>query len=114
MKRFFGYAMLLALITAPAFAAKNSQSLTFSDPVIVGTTKLPAGDCKVTWTGTGNDVQVTLQDNGKTVTVAARMIQEKNDQVGYLAGKQNGIDQIQTIKLHNVSLVLQGTAVSGQ
>jgi hypothetical protein len=114
MKRFFGYALLLALITAPAFAAKNSQSLTFSDPVLVGSTKLPAGDCKVTWTGTGNDVQVTLQDNGKTVTVPARIVQEKNDQVGYLAGKQNGIDQIQSIKLRNFSLVLQGSTTSGQ
>jgi hypothetical protein len=114
MKRFFGYALLLALITAPAFAAKNSQSLTFSDPVIVGSTTLPAGDCKVTWTGTGNDVQVTLQDSGKTVTVAARVIQEKHNQVGYLANKQGGVDQIQTINLRNFSLVLQGATTSGQ
>ncbi len=44
MKRLFGYALMLTLTAAPAFAAKNSQSVNFAQPVKVGTTEIPAGD----------------------------------------------------------------------
>ncbi len=54
MKRFLGYVLVLGSLVVPAFAAKNSQSLTLTTPVTVGTTQLPAGDYKVTWTGTGS------------------------------------------------------------
>ena len=61
MKRFSTYALMLALAAAPAFAAKNSQSLNFATPVKVGANEIPAGDCKVTWNGTGDNIQVTLR-----------------------------------------------------
>jgi len=50
MKRFFGFALLIASLSVPAFAAKNSQNVTFTDAIRVGSTQLPAGDYKVTWT----------------------------------------------------------------
>ena len=78
MKRLFGYALMLALTAAPALAAKNSQSLNFASPVKVGTTEIPAGDVKVTWTGTGDNVQVTLAENGKTLTIPAKVVDEKH------------------------------------
>ncbi len=78
MKRLFGYALMLALTAAPAFAAKNSQSLNFASPVKVGATEIPAGDCKVTWTGTGDNVQVTIAENGKTLTIPAKLVAEKH------------------------------------
>jgi hypothetical protein len=59
MKRFVGYAAMLALLSAPAFAAKNSSTVTISEPVTVGTTQLPAAEYHVTWTGTGSSAQVT-------------------------------------------------------
>ena len=55
MKRFLGYAAVLALLSAPAFAAKNSETINISEPVTVGATQLPAADYKVTWTGTGSE-----------------------------------------------------------
>ena len=79
MKRLSAYALMLALAAAPAFAAKNSTSLNFASPVKVGTTEIPAGDCKVTWTGTGDNVQVTIAENGKTLTVPAKMVEEKHE-----------------------------------
>ena len=87
MKRLFGYALMLTLAAAPAFAAKNSQSLNLASPVKVGTTELPAGDVKVTWTGTGENVQVTIAQNGKTLTVPAKLVEEKHNHKGYIVSR---------------------------
>ena len=67
MKRFFGIALALVLFAAPAFAAGKPQSVTLSNAVQVGSTLVPAGDYKLSWTGTGPDVQATLAQNGKAV-----------------------------------------------
>ena len=114
MKRFIGYALMLALATAPAFAAKNSQSLTLAQTVKVGSTELPAGDCKVSWTGTGDSAQVTLAENGKTVTIPAKVVAEKHDHKGYVVNRVDGKDQLQSIQLSNVSLQLEASTASGQ
>jgi hypothetical protein len=114
MKRLFGYALVLALAAAPAFAAKNSQSVTLAQSVKVGSTEIPAGDIKVSWTGTGDSVQVTLVENGKTITVPAKLIQEKNSHKGYTVSRTNGSDQLEAIQLSNVSLQLENATASGQ
>jgi hypothetical protein len=114
MKRLFGYALMLTLVAAPAFAAKNSQSLNFASPVSVGTTQIPAGDCKVTWNGTGDSVQVTIAENGKTLTIPAKLVAEKHTHKGYVVSRQSGIDQLQTIQFSDVSLQLEGAPVSGR
>lgn len=114
MKRLFGYALLLALAAAPALAAKNSQSVSFAQSVKVGSTEIPAGDVKVTWTGSGDSVQVTLAVNGKTITVPAKLVAEKHDHKGYVVSRANGADQLQTIQFSNVSLQLEGPSASGQ
>lgn len=114
MKRLFGYAIVLALAAAPAFAAKNAQSLNFAESVKVGSTQIPAGDVKVTWTGTGDSVQVTLAENGKTVTVPAKLVQEKHDHKGYVVSRASGANQLEAIQLSNVSLQLESPSASGQ
>lgn len=115
MKRLFTYAMLAALVSVPAFAAKNSQSITLSETVKVGSTQLTAGDCKVSWTGAGPDVQVTLQQKGKApVTIAAKLVPAKHNNNGVTTNSQGGVDVLEAIELNNVSLVLQPSQVSGQ
>ena len=114
MKRLFGYALMLALAAAPAMAAKNSQSINLSQNVKVGATNIPAGDVKVTWTGTGDAVQVTLVANGKSVTVPAKLVAEKNGHKGYTINNKSGVDELQTIQLNDVSLQLQSPASSGE
>ncbi|MGA8086083.1 MAG: hypothetical protein WCA10_02180 [Terracidiphilus sp.] len=114
MKRLFGYALMLTLTAAPALAAKNSQSLNFASPVKVGTTEIPAGDCKVTWNGTGDNVQVTLAENGKTLTIPAKLVAEKHTHKGYVVSRESGVDQLQTIQLSNVSLQFEGATASGR
>lgn len=114
MKRFSVYALMLALAAAPAFAAKNSQSLNFAAAVKVGTTEIPAGDCKVTWTGTGDNVQVTIAENGKTLTIPAKLVEEKHAHKGYVVNREGGVDQLETIQLSNVSLQLDSATASGR
>ncbi|HWG19325.1 MAG TPA: hypothetical protein VG225_02270 [Terracidiphilus sp.] len=118
MKRLLGYAILLAAFSVPAFAAKNSQSVTLSTPVTVGATQLPAGDYKVSWTGTGSSVQVTLEQKGTqhpaTVTVAAKLVEAKNAHVQLTTSTQAGVNTLQTIDLNHVSLVFGSAPSSGQ
>lgn len=114
MKRLFGYALMLTLTAAPAFAAKNSQSVSFAQPVKVGSTQIPAGDCKVSWTGTGDSVQVTIAENGKTVTFPAKLVEVKHSHSGYVVNRVGGTDQLQSIQLSNVNIEFQNPAPSGQ
>ena len=114
MKRLFGYALMLALVAAPAFAAKNSQSLSIAQSVKVGSTEIPAGDVKVTWTGTGDNVQVTLAENGKSISIPAKVVEEKHSHRGYTVNRANGADQLQSIQLSNVSLQFESPSASGQ
>lgn len=115
MKRFLVSALILGSLAVPAFAAKNSQSLTFSTPVTVGATQLAAGDYKVTWTGTGANVQVTIAQKGKaSVSVAAKMVDAKNGHVGIITDAVNGATVLQTIELNNANLVLTGAAAQGE
>ena len=109
MKRFFGYALLFASLSIPALAAKNSQSITLTDTVKVGSTQLAAGDYKVTWTGTAPNVQVTIAAKGKTsVTVPAKLVDAKNGHVALQTNTEGGVQVLQSIQLDNANLVLTG------
>ena len=113
MKRFFGYAVLLASLSIPALA--SSQSITISDNVKVGSTLLPAGEYKVTWTGTAPNVQVTIAAKGKaSVTVPAKLVDAKNGHVALQTNTVNGVQILQGIQLNNVSLTLTGATASGE
>jgi hypothetical protein len=116
MKRFFGYAIILASLSVPAFAAKNSQDVVISSPVTVGSTKLPAGQYKVSWTGTGSTVQVTIAAKGLgTVTVPAKAVQAKNRSTAVQFDTANGANVVQSIMLNNLTLEISDAKTgSGQ
>jgi hypothetical protein len=107
MKRMFGLALACILLSVSALAAGNSQKVKFPAAVQVGSTQLPAGDYKVTWTGTGSSVQVTLAQKGiASVTVPAKAVQQKNNHVGISTDTKNGKEVLQVILLSNVKLIL--------
>jgi hypothetical protein len=115
MKSYFGFALILAMLSVPAFAAKNSKTVTLGEKVKIGSTELPAGSYKVTWTGSGTDVQVTLARGDKTVaTVPAKVVEEKHTMSGVTTSTQSGVDVLQAIQLDSVSLVFQTPTASGQ
>ena len=108
MKRFFGYALIVAMFTIPAFAAKNSKKVTITSDVRVGSTQLKAGSYQVTWTGEGKEVQVTIaQKGGATVTVPATVVEAQNNHVGAVIATVDGASILKTILLDDRNLVLE-------
>lgn len=114
MKRLFATALIVAAMSAPAFAAaKNSDSLTIAEPVVVGTTTLPAADYKVTWTSTGTS-QVTLSHGKTSVTVPAKVVDQKNNTNSILTDNKGGVNAIKAINLNKVSITLEDSQSVGQ
>jgi hypothetical protein len=114
MKRFIGFAAVLALLSAPAFAAKNSSTVTIPQAVTVGTTQLPAAQYQVTWTGTGSNAQVTLANSKSTVTVPAKVVDQKNAVTSVLTSSKTGTTVLEGINLNKVTLVFTSAPNSGQ
>ena len=114
MKRFLGYAAMLALLSAPAFAAKNSEKVTISEPVTVGATQLQPAQYNVTWTGTGSNAQVTLSHDKQIVTVPAKVVDQKNNPTSIQTESKNGTNVLQGINLTKVTLVFSSSPHSGQ
>jgi hypothetical protein len=113
MKRFFGFAMMLTLLVAPAFAAKNSQTVNLPSAMKVGSTDVTPGDYNVTWTGSGPEVQVTLTRNRKViVTLPAKLVEQTNKNEGLDVDTQGGVQTLQAIRLRNMSLILESTTPS--
>jgi hypothetical protein len=118
MKRSFVLALIVSALSIPSFAAKNSQTITLADATTVGTTKLPAGEYKLSWTGTAPDVQVTLEQKnvGKptTVTLAAKIVTEKHDRTQLTTSSRDGASTLQNVQLKDYTLTFASTPASGQ
>jgi hypothetical protein len=114
MKRFFGIALMLVLVSAPAFASNKPATVNFAGAVKIGSTQLPAGDYKLTWTGTGSDVQVTLTHNDKAVVTFPAKAVEGKYSPEVTTNTQGGVDVLESIQLNNVILTVQGASQSGQ
>lgn len=115
MRRNVILAFMLSLTFVMAGAAKNSQTVVLNTSVQVNSVTLPAGDYKVTWIGTGSDVKVTLSHRGiAPVTVQAKLVEEKNSHVSVtITSAPGGVGTLQSIKLHDVSLILNSGNASG-
>jgi hypothetical protein len=62
-------------------ARNNTHSVEISDVVQIGGTTLEPGNYKVEWQGTGPAVQVSFQQNGKTVVTSQGTLKTNDDQV---------------------------------
>ncbi len=66
-----------------AFAA-DSARFTLTDPAQVAGQKLPAGDYKISWSGSGNNVDVTFSSGKKiNVTVKAKLVETPSKNIDY-------------------------------
>ena len=114
MKRLIGYAAILALVSAPAFAAKNSENITIDHPITVGTTQLPAAEYKVTWNETGSNAQVTLTHGKSVLTVPAKVVAHKNSVSTIRTNHKDGATILVGIDLSKVSVEFTSSPSSGQ
>lgn len=114
MKRFLGYAAMLALVSIPAFAAKNSDHINVPEPVTVGATQVPAADYTVSWNGTGNNAQVTLTHGKSVITLPAKVVEQKNESNSLLTNNAGGSNILEGISLHNVTVTFTSAPASGQ
>lgn len=71
--------VLMAVFSLSAFAAGTAgkANMTLSNSAQLAGKQLPAGDYKLTWTGEGNDVKVTVVNAYKkeVVTAAAKVVE---------------------------------------
>ena len=118
MKRALGCALILGFFSIPGFASSNSKKVTFADAVTVGTAKLPAGDYKVTWTGAGPSVQVSIVQlntyHPLKVTVPAKLETVKDGHTGMTTKNQNGTEVVEQLDLNKVSLIFSAGPEQGQ
>ena len=108
MKRFAVLIALSTLFVAAAFAADSGAGkIRLDSAVKVGSTELPAGDYKVTWTGSGASAAVTLTQGKTKVTTSAQVVEvsRKNDAVS--TKNENGARVLTEIQFRNETLVLQ-------
>ena len=59
----------------------NARSVEISDVVQIGSTQLKPGNYKAEWQGTGPAVQVSFQQNGKTMVTVPGTLKTNDDQV---------------------------------
>jgi len=72
---------LLGLGGSARAARGNARSVEISDVVQIGSTQLKPGNYKVEWQGAGPAVQVSFQQNGKTVVTVPGTLKTNDDQV---------------------------------
>ncbi len=107
MKR-FGVGLLALVFTVAAYAAKNSQTVDLAQPVQVGSTLVPAGPVKVSWTGTGSDAQLTLAPHGKKpITVPAQIVNARSSETAVSTVNINGVQYLQQVQLSDLTLVVR-------
>ena len=114
MKRSVSFAMMLTLLSAPAFA-KNSETVNIPAPMKAGSTQLAAGDYAVTWTGTGPNIQVTFtstQNHKILATVPAQLVVESNKYEGLNTDTQGSVETLESIRTKNATLVFAAPASS--
>lgn len=113
MKRFLVFTVLLTLFSFPAFAAKNSETVTVTTKLKAGSTTLAPGDYDVTWTGSGPDTQVTFAQRKKVVvTLPAKLIEQNNKNQELDIESQSGVDVLKAIRMRTMTLILNDSSSS--
>ena len=111
MRRILGLAFFFVLSSLGLIAAENSQTFYLSSDVWAGNVHLPRGICEVTWSPpSGSRVQLTIKtDDKKTVTISARMVEEKQERTGVVTSVVRGITYLDEIHTWNAKFIFQNT-----
>ena len=111
MKRLLSVLTVVSLMTIGAFAADTgSGNLRLDSAVKIGSTNVPAGSYKVTWTGSGDNAQVTLKQGKYSVTAPAQVIDAKHSTDAFATRTENGARVLTEIQFKDKTLVLHDSA----
>jgi len=104
--------ILSTLLAVTAFAANGgSGKVSLDSAVKVGSTELPAGTYKVTWTGSGDDAQVTLKQGKTSATTRAQVLEVRRNNDAVATRSENGSKVLTEIQFRDTTLVLHPTQV---
>ena len=115
LKYLSGLAMVALLLSAGAFARDfNSGKFDLTQPAKIGSTMLQPGQYKAEWTGSGNAVNVSIIQNGKTVATTEGSIKNLPSKAPYdavtvktLPDNSTRVDEID-FNHRSEALVLEG------
>ena len=117
MKRLSSLLILLTMISITVFAADGgSGKVRLDSAVKVGSTELAAGDYKVTWTGSGDNAQVTLKQGKTTATTTAQVVKVRRNSDAFATKTENGSRVLTEIQFRETTLILpeSPTQTAGQ
>jgi hypothetical protein len=120
LKNFILAAILIAVFSVAAFAGdKSHATVTLNHPAQLGSTALVAGEYDLSWTGTGNDVKVTLSRGKKVhVTVPARVVEQRDPEGGdgsvSYAQTEAGLVKLTGIQLSKVAFTFTDGAAGSE
>lgn len=110
MKKILGSLILVSAFSLAAVAADAGKgTVQLPGTVKIGTTELPAGSYKVSWTGTGDTAQVTLKQGKREVTTTAQVVDQKRSQDAIVTKTENGAQVLSQIQFRDKTLVLNET-----
>jgi hypothetical protein len=113
MKKVIGSLILVTIFSIATFAADAGKgTVQLPSTVKVAGTELPAGSYKVTWTGTGDNAQVTLKQGNHEVTTTAQVVSQKRSQNAVVTKSENGTQVLSQIQFRDQTLVLNETPAS--
>ena len=110
MKRLLVWFTLFTFMGVAAFAAENgSGKIRLDSAVKVGSVELPAGEYKVTWTGSGDNTRVTLKQGKVTATTTAKLVSEQRRNDAVVTKSENGSRVLTQIQFRDATLLINGT-----
>ncbi len=81
MKNVVLLGIVIAVISVPGFAIhRDSARVNFATPVRAGSSDLPAGEYKATWTGAGSEVQVSFAQGKKVIATSLAKLTEADNE----------------------------------
>jgi hypothetical protein len=111
-------ALLLTTVlfaTALFAAGKNSSTVVLRQAVTVGSSTLPAGEYKVTWTDPGADSKVTFAQGKTTVaTIPATVVAQENPTVSVLTATEGSTTVLNGLHLKTVNVTFGSNSKTSQ
>ena len=105
--------VLVAALSSPLLAAKNSEKFELPWNVVLNGVQVPAGQCEVTWTEpSGAGVQLTIKTaDKKTVTVRASEVEGQGQYTGPVTSVVDGVRVLKGFRTKNSTFTIDADQV---